>query len=89
MLALVVFLGIELRGSRVPLEIVDKLNESTANHGWTCSGADYKYVNGVKVLDIHLESDEAMTAARLDAIRDQIKGSMSTPPPLRFVTIVK
>ncbi len=89
LLALVVFLGIELRGSRVPLDIVQTLNDSTSNHGWSCSGAEYKYVNGVKVLDIHLESDEAMTAARLDAIRDQINGSMPKAPPLRFVTIVK
>ena len=85
---LVLVLGFEL-GGRGPDQIAKTLNASTIRQGWTCSGAEYKYVKGVRVLDVHLETNEAMTPARLNDIREEISDSMDDPPPVHFVTIMK
>ena len=88
LLGLVLFIGFELGGQGTD-DMIETLNHPAENKSWVCTGAEYKYVNGVRVLNVHLESDEPLDKTELNSIREEIHKVMEGSPPVHFVSIYR
>lgn len=91
LLALVVILGIyESRPKRQRVEgiVQSQLNKLAEKDQWSCSDAEYQYVDGRRVLNVYLESTDVMSPERLNSIRKAVTESFETPPPIKFTTAI-